>query len=273
MGKPGMNLLFISLILIHIRTQVCNGVPRDHDSYAYEEKKAPAPPLPLPSMTSQYVPKQNGDLTFMYDFLKSYEGNYQAQVTMNNHSPISKLDRWNLRWEWMRGKFIYSMKGAYTPRIDHSECIHGSAAKYLESFDFSQVMNRDKAPMITDLPHSKANDTRVGYLNAGYKCGPPVRVDPSEFADPSGLDAKIYTVASWQVFCNITKLDTDKSKCRVSFTAFYSDSAIPCPTCACGCDKVYTDSHKCNPDRPALLLPPSALLLPAENQTERAREF
>ncbi|KAE8734915.1 COBRA-like protein 10 [Hibiscus syriacus] len=329
-----------------MRTQVCNGASRDDGVYANEEKKAPGP-APLPgmdncnetymhawckkepklegrSMTSEYMPKPNGDLTFMYDVLKSYQGNYRVQVTMDNNSPIGKRDRWNLTWEWMRGEFIYSMKGAYTPRIDHSECIHGSAAKYLESFDFSQVMNCDKTPTITDLPLRKANDSRVGkipyccknvtlfppwmdenkaravlqlrvyklppdvsktvlhppqnwnitgYLSAGYKRGAPVRVNPSEFSEPSGLEAKVFAVASWQVVCNITKPDPDKSKCCVSFTAFYSDTAIPCPTCSCGCDEVYTDAHKCNTDRPALLIPPNALLLPAENRTEKAREF
>ncbi|KAE8654248.1 COBRA-like protein 10 [Hibiscus syriacus] len=286
-------------------TQVCNGAPGDDNAYADEEKKDPAPlpgmnncnenymhacckkdqKLEGRSMGSQYMAKQNGDLSFMYDVLKSYEGSYEAQVTMDSNSPLGKLDRWNLTWEWMRGEFIYSMKGAYTPRMDHSECIHGPAAKYLQNFDFSQVMNCDKTPTITDLPLSKANDTGLevlhppqkwnitGYLNARYKCGAPIRVDPTEFPEPSGLDAKIYSVASWQVVCNITKPDPDKSKCCVSFTAYYSDSAIPCPTCACGCDDDYIDTHKCNPDRLPLLLPPNALLLPAENRTEKAREF
>ncbi|KAL4271763.1 hypothetical protein GQ457_13G002500 [Hibiscus cannabinus] len=274
------------------------------------------------SIDSQYMTRQNGDLTFMYDVLKSYEGSYEAQVTMDNNSPIGKLDRWNLTWEWMRGEFIYSMKGAYTPRMDYSDCVYGLAAKYLSSVDFTQVMNCQKRPIITDLPLVKANDTKIGkvpycckngtllpelmdpskaraifqlrvyklppdisqkvlyppqrwnitgYLNAQYTCGSPIRVDPTEFPESTGLDAKTYAIASWQVVCNITKPEKKKSRCCVSFTAYYSDYAVPCPTCACGCDD--TDTNKCNPDRTAMVIPPDALLVPAENRTKKAKAF
>ncbi|KAE8704362.1 COBRA-like protein 10 [Hibiscus syriacus] len=274
------------------------------------------------SLKNQYMPKQNGDLTFTYDVLKSYEGSYEAQVTMDNNSPIGKLDRWNLTWEWMRGEFIYSMRGAYTPRMDYSGCIYGLAGKYLTGLDFTQVLNCDKRPTITDLPLIKANDTKVGkvpycckngtllpplmdpsksramfqlrvykippdvsqkvlyppqkwnitgYLNARYKCGPPIRIDPTEFPEPTGLDAKTYAIASWQVVCNFTTPEKKKSRCCVSFTAYYSDHAVPCPTCACGCDSI--DTSKCNPDKTAMLIPPESLLVPAENRSKKARAY
>ncbi|XP_061370878.1 COBRA-like protein 7 [Gastrolobium bilobum] len=43
-----------------------------------------------------------------------------------------------------------------------------------------------------------------GTLNPNYKCGPPVRVSPSEYPDSSGLPLNKTVVASWQVVCNIT---------------------------------------------------------------------
>lgn len=271
---------------------------------------------------SKFAVRQNGDLTFTYDVLKSYEGSYEAQVTMDNSSPIGRLDRWNLTWEWMRGEFIYSMKGAYTPRFDTSDCVYGLAGRTLTGFDFTQAMNCEKKPTITDLPLTKANDTKIGkipycckngsllppqmdpsrarsvfqlrvyklppdtpptvlyppqrwnitgVINARFHCGPPIRVDPTEFPNPNGFDAKVYAIATWQVVCNMTRPEKRKTRCCVSFSAYYSDGAIPCSTCACGCDNIDTD--KCNPNKPAMLLPPDALLLPSENRTTKTKAF
>ncbi|CAA7019757.1 unnamed protein product, partial [Microthlaspi erraticum] len=110
-----------------------------------------------------------------------------------------------------------------------------------------------------------------GVLNPQYKCGPPVRVDPSQFPDSSGLPAITYAIASWQVVCNITKPKAQAARCCVSFSAFYNSSAIPCNTCACGCNDIDTDT--CNADRNPLLLPPDALLVPFENRTLKAKAW
>ncbi|OMP04464.1 Glycosyl-phosphatidyl inositol-anchored, plant [Corchorus olitorius] len=270
----------------------------------------------------KYLPKQYGDLNIMYDVMKSYEGSYEAQVTMDNNNPLGRLDHWNVTWEWMRGEFIYSMRGAYTHKIDYSDCLYGIAGQFLKDFDFTQVMNCQKRPVITDLPATRANDSNIGkipyccrngtllpplmdeskarsifqlrvyklppdtsktvlyppqrwnitgVLNPHYKCGAPMRVDPTEFPEPTGLQATTYAIASWQIVCNITKPEKKKTKCCVSFSAYYNDSAIPCSTCACGCDDVDTD--KCNPNGRTMLLPADALLVPFENRTAKAKAF
>ncbi|XP_074566874.1 COBRA-like protein 10 [Curcuma longa] len=108
-----------------------------------------------------------------------------------------------------------------------------------------------------------------GVLNAGYVCGPPFRVSPMKFPDPSGLMSESEAIASWQVVCNATRPKKHASSCCVSYSAFYNDSVIPCDTCACGCD----GSKSCNPDTRALLLPPEALLVPAENRTAKAKAW
>ncbi|KAL6197962.1 hypothetical protein ACLB2K_027754 [Fragaria x ananassa] len=74
-----------------------------------------------------------------------------------------------------------------------------------------------------------------GVVSAEYKCGQPIRVDPTEFPDPSGLQASTLAIASWQVICNITRPQSKKNKCCVSFSSYYNESVIPCNTCACGC--------------------------------------
>ncbi|KAJ0966115.1 hypothetical protein J5N97_027253 [Dioscorea zingiberensis] len=270
--------------------------------------------------TNKFLPRQYGDLNMVYDILQAYDNNYLAQVTIDNNSPIGRLDNWNLTWEWMRNEFIFSMKGAYTHKKDPADCIYGAAGQYYQNFDFSQVMNCEKHPVIADLPPEMENDDRVGklpfcckngtllpptmnatkshaifqlqvykmppdlnrtalyppqnwkingVLNPDYTCGPPVRVIPSEFPDPSGLMSNSYAIASWQVVCNITRPKAKTSRCCVSFSAFYNDSVIPCNTCACGC----ADDSGCNPDEAPLLLPSEALLVPFDNRTAKAKAW
>ncbi|OVA11132.1 COBRA [Macleaya cordata] len=269
---------------------------------------------------TKFLPRQNGDLSMTYDVLQAFEGNYLAQVTIDNINPLGRLDHWNLTWEWMNGEFIYSMRGAYTHLRDYSECIYGPAGKYYQDFDFTPVMNCQKRPVIADLPSDREKDEKVGnlpyccrngsllpttmdpskaraifqmqvyktppnmnrtalfppqkwkingVLNPDYKCGPPIRVDPTEFPDTTGLVSISTAIASWQVVCNITRPKKKASRCCVSFSAFYNDSVIPCNTCACGCQ----DSDTCNPNASPLLLPSEALLVPFSNRTEKAKAW
>ncbi|XP_075669753.1 COBRA-like protein 10 [Castanea sativa] len=269
---------------------------------------------------TKFLPRQSGDLSFSYDVLQAFPGNYLAQVTIDNSHPLGRLDHWNLTWEWMRGEFIYSMRGAFTHKKDGATCVYGPAAKYYADLDFSQVMNCEKRPTISDLPPYLKNDSKVGKLpfccrngtilpkvmdesksmsifqlqvyklppdmnrtalnppqkwaisgvvNPQYKCGPPIRVDPSEFPDPSGLAATTSAVASWQVVCNITRPKVKQARCCVSYSAYYNSSVIPCNTCACGC----SESDTCNQNAAAMLLPPEALLVPFVNRTEKAKAW
>ncbi|GFZ12498.1 COBRA-like protein 10 precursor [Actinidia rufa] len=77
-----------------------------------------------------------------------------------------------------------------------------------------------------------------GVINPDYKCGPPVRIDSTEFPDPSGLAATSSAVATWQVTCNITRPKPKQARCCVSFSAYYAEAAVPCSTCACGCERI-----------------------------------
>ena len=262
----------------------------------------------------KYQPRQKGDLAISYDVLQVYPNNYLAQVTMENHNPLGRLDRWNLTWEWTRGEFISNMKGAFTREVDYSGCVYGPAGEYYTDMDFSKVMNCQKNPVISDMPPEKYNDTEMGkipfccrngtllpalmdpsqaksvflmqvfkvppdlnktslyppekwkvtgILNPDYKCGPPLKVEPSRFPDTKGLEATVIAIASWQIVCNITRPTKRHTRCCVSFSAYYNESVVPCNTCACGCPK----TDHCNPDARAMLLPPEALLVPFENRT------
>ncbi|KAJ1383295.1 COBRA, plant [Sesbania bispinosa] len=267
----------------------------------------------------EFLPRQNGDLTIMYDVIRTYDSNYWAEVTIANHNPLGRLDNWRLSWDWMNDEFIFSMKGAYPSVVDASECIFGKQGTFYRDLDFANVLNCERRPTIIDLPPTKFNDTDLGKipsccrngtilppsmdpsksmsrfqmqvfkmppalnrsqlsppqnwkisgtLNPDYKCGPPVRVSPTENPDPSGLPSNKTVMASWQVVCNITTAKGTARKCCVSFSAYYNDSVIPCKTCACGCPR--NTERTCSTGAPAMWLPPEALLVPFENRTAKA---
>ncbi|XP_021758813.1 COBRA-like protein 10 [Chenopodium quinoa] len=268
----------------------------------------------------KYSRKKTGDLNIMYDVLQTNGNNYLAQVTMENDHPLGRLDHWNLTWEWMRGEFISTMRGAFTHLKDPAQCIYGPAGQYYQDMDFTQVMNCERKPIMSDLPAEKKDDEKVGklpfccrngtvlpktmnesesksvfqlqvfkippdmnrtalyppqnwkltgVLNPDYKCGPPMRVEPSEFPDPTGLQAMVLAVASWQVVCNITRPKAKQNRCCASFSTYYNDSVVPCRTCACGCNNL-PEEDQCSTKAPAMLLPPEALLVPFENRSVKA---
>ncbi|KDP39068.1 hypothetical protein JCGZ_00825 [Jatropha curcas] len=265
----------------------------------------------------KFMARQDGDLTIIYDVLQAYGNNYQAQVTIDNNHPLGRLDHWNLTWVWKNNEFISSMKGAYVRVQDASQCIYGAAGEYYQDFDFSNVLTCDKSPIISDLPATMKNDSKlgklpyccrngtllptlmdetkarsifqmqvyklppnmnrtaleppskwkiVGLLNPQYKCATPIRVDPTEFPVSSGLQAITTAVASWQIVCNISRPKQKQSRCCVSFSAYYNESAIPCNTCACGCE----DNTGCSETAKSMYLPPEALLVPFANRTAKA---
>ncbi|PIN19241.1 hypothetical protein CDL12_08094 [Handroanthus impetiginosus] len=274
------------------------------------------------TIDEEFLPRENGDLTIMYDVTRTYESNYWAQVTIENHNPLGRLDNWQLSWDWMEDEFIFAMRGAYPSIVDTSKCVSGKQGQFYQDLDFSTALNCDRRPTIVDLPLAMTNNTNLGMipfccrngtilppgmdpsksksafqinvfkmppnlnrslltppqnwgiegrLNPDYKCGPPVRVSPSRFPEPSGLLPDSAAMASWQVVCNITQPKGASPRCCVSFSAYYNESIIPCQTCACGCP-ANTD-RTCSSTAPALLLPSQALLLPFENRSTLARAW
>ncbi|KAK2965220.1 hypothetical protein RJ640_019975 [Escallonia rubra] len=274
------------------------------------------------TIDEEFLPRQEGDLSIMYDVISVYKTRYWAQVTISNENPIGRLDNWHLSWDWMREEFINTMRGAYPYVVDTNDCLFGGQGDFYKELDFSTVLNCEKRPTIIDLPVARTNDTNLGLIpfccrngtilppsmdrsksksvfrmevykmppdlnrtqfippqnwkingtfSPDYQCGPPVRVSPSMFPDPSGLPSESAAVASWQVVCNITVVKSEPPKCCVSFSAFYNDSVVPCNTCACGC--LPNPSNVCSATDSALLLPPESLLVPFENRTKKAIAF
>lgn len=112
----------------------------------------------------EILPRQEGDLTIMYDVISSYDTNYWAQVSISNHNPLGHFVNWKLSWEWMRHEFIYAIKGAYPSGLDTRECLFGTQGQYYKDMDFSEVLNCEKRPTIIDLPPTRANDSVLGRI-------------------------------------------------------------------------------------------------------------
>ncbi|CAI9096061.1 OLC1v1032130C1 [Oldenlandia corymbosa var. corymbosa] len=117
-----------------------------------------------PNLTTDNSPLQDGDLSIMFDVISASPTYYWAQVTISNQNPIARLDHWQLTWEWMRGEFIYAMRGAYPAVVDTADCIFGPQSLYYKEMDFSVALSCDKRPTIIDLPLDKTNDTSLGLV-------------------------------------------------------------------------------------------------------------
>lgn len=133
-------------------------------------------------VSGSYLPRRSGDLTITYDVSQAYDSSYLALVTIENHSPLGRLDNWQLSWEWMHDEFIYSMKGAYPLLVDVSDCIYGRQGQYYKDFDFSNVLNCQSKPTILDLPPTRYNDTNLGRIPSCCRNGTilPASMDPSQ---------------------------------------------------------------------------------------------
>ncbi|PKA48401.1 COBRA-like protein 7 [Apostasia shenzhenica] len=144
------------------------------------------------TISNEFLARRPGDLSITYDVIQAFPSSYLALVTIENESPLGRLDNWRLNWDWMRGEFIYSIKGAYTSLVSASDCIFGQQGQYYQSFDFTKVVNCQKKPTILDLPPSKFNDTDVGRIPFCCRNGTilPKTMDPSQSS--SAFQLQVY---------------------------------------------------------------------------------
>ncbi|EMS46163.1 hypothetical protein TRIUR3_25946 [Triticum urartu] len=117
-----------------------------------------------PAAGNTYLPRVTGDLVITYDVLQAHETTYLALVTLENNAPMGRLDGWELSWEWRRGEFVNSMRGAYPREGDARGCLYGPQGQYYKDLDFSKVLNCERRPVVHDLPPSRRDDTSLGQI-------------------------------------------------------------------------------------------------------------
>lgn len=183
--------------------------------------------------------RQKGDLTIMYDIIRPYASSYWAQVTIENHNPLGRLDNWDLSFEWMKDEFIFQTKGAYPSVVDSSACIDGPQGKYYSGVDFSNVLSCARRPHIIDLPLTKYNDSNLGLKP--YCCRNGTILSPS--MDPTKSksvfqmevykmppDLNISAIAppqGWQIKGNLNPDYKCGSPVGVSLSEFPDPSGLP----------------------------------------------
>ncbi|XP_022955560.1 COBRA-like protein 7 [Cucurbita moschata] len=172
--------------------------------------------------SEEFLARQNGDLTIMYDVTRTYDSSYWAQVTISNHNPLGRLDYWKLSWDWMRDEFIYSMKGAYPSVVDFTECIFGRQGTYYRDLDFFNVLSCKRRPTIVDLPPTKANDTTLGSIPFCCRNGTilPSHMDPSK------------SVSAFQI--QVFKMPPDLNRSQITPPQNWQISGVLNPTYKCG---------------------------------------
>jgi hypothetical protein len=104
------------------------------------------------------------------------------QVTIENDSPIMKIDNWNLSWTWQGGEFITTMMGATTTHADLDVCLNGLAGETITSPDLNKVFCCSTSPEVIDLPLSAYNNTQIGGIQYCCRNGTiwPQVLDPSK---------------------------------------------------------------------------------------------
>jgi hypothetical protein len=103
-------------------------------------------------------------------------------VTISNDSPITRLDHWNLTWDWQEGEFINVMQGAQTTEADIEVCLNGQAAvTYASSININSVECCSASPIILDLPSNQFNSSN-GHVQYCCRNGTilPATIDPSQ---------------------------------------------------------------------------------------------
>ncbi|GLT45744.1 hypothetical protein SLA2020_195530 [Shorea laevis] len=192
----------------------------------------------------EFLPRQSGDLTIMYDVIRTYESNYWAQVTIANHNPLGRLDNWKLSFDWMKEEFIYTMKGAYPYVVDASECLFGPQGTYYQDLDFANVLNCERRPTIIDLPPTKFNDTTLGQIPSCCRNGTilPPTMDPSKsrssfqmqvYKMPPGLNrSELSPPQNWNINGTLNPDYACGQPVRVSPSQFPDPSGLPSNTTA-----------------------------------------
>ncbi|XP_068307811.1 COBRA-like protein 4 [Pyrus communis] len=215
-----------------------------------------------------------GNITIRWDVMSWTTDGYVAAVTMNNFQMYRQIPSpgWTLGWSWAKKEVIWTMVGAQTteqgdcskfkatiphcckktptvvdllPGVPYNQqfancCKGGVLASWgqdpsaaVAGFQVS-VGQAGTSNKTVKLPK---NFTLLGP-GPGYTCG-PAKVVPSTVFLTADRRRKTQALMTWNVTCTYSQFLASKNpSCCVSFSSFYNETIVPCPSCACGCHNI-----------------------------------
>eukprot|EP00250_Pteridium_aquilinum_P011370 c20018_g1_i1 orf=679-1893(-) len=197
---------------------------------------------------------------------------YVATVTMYNYQQYRHIEApgWLLGWRWAQKEIIWSMVGGQaTLQGDCSKFHSGTPhccmrnptiVDLLPGVPYnSQVSNCCRGGVLSSWgqnPSAAVASFQItvglsGNTNTtvklpknftlqtpgpGYSCSPAKIAKPTLFTATDGR-RRTQALMTWNLACTYSQFTAQRGpSCCVSFSSFYNDTIVPCPTCACGCE-------------------------------------
>lgn len=224
------------------------------------------------STTDAYDPLDPlGNITIKWDVMSWTGDGYTAVVTLYNYQQYRHIEApgWLLGWTWAKKEIIWTMVGGQaTMQGDCSKFKTGPPHCCLRSPTIvdllpgvpynSQIANCCRGGVLSSWAQDPTNavasfQVSVGMSGTtnttvklpknftlqtpgpGYTCGPAKIVKPSLFAASDGR-RKTQAMMTWNISCTYSQFLAQRSpSCCVSFSSFYNETIVPCPTCSCSC--------------------------------------
>nr|XP_023892746.1 protein COBRA-like isoform X1 [Quercus suber] len=223
----------------------------------------------------------NGNITIKWDIISWTPDGYVAVVTLYNFQAYRHIQTpgWTLGWTWAKKEIIWSMTGGQA--TDQGDCsrfkgnIPHCCKKTPTIVDLlpgtpynQQIANCCKGGVLSSWvqdPSNAAGSFQLSVGSAGtsnktvrvpknftlkapgpgYTCGPAKVVRPTKFITADKRRAT-QALMTWNVTCTYSQFLAQKAPtCCVSLSAFYNDTIVQCPKCACGCQNNITQPGSC----------------------------
>ncbi|WJX80830.1 hypothetical protein P8452_63775 [Trifolium repens] len=212
--------------------------------------------------TDAYDPLDpNGNITIKWDVVQWTPDGYMAVVTMTNFQQYRHIAApgWSLGWTWAKKEknptVVDFLPGTpYNQQV--ANCCKGGVLSSWAQDPTNAVASFQISVGRAGTTNKTVKVPKNFTLKApgpGYTCGPAKIVRPTQFLQP---DKRRVTQAlmTWNVTCTYSQFLAQKTPtCCVSLSAFYNETIVPCPTCACGCQSNSSQSGSCvNPNTPHL---------------------
>lgn len=240
--------------------------------------------------TDAYDPLDpNGNITIKWDLMQWTPDGYVAVVTIFNFQQYRHIQApgWQLGWTWAKKEIIWAATGGqatdqgdcskFKGNIPHCCKKNPTIVDLLPGTPYNQqianccrggVLNAWGQDPTTAVSAFQLSVGQAGTTNKtvrvpknftlmgpgpGYTCGPAKIVKPTKFVSSDGRRVT-QALMTWNVTCMYSQFLAQKTPtCCVSLSAFYNDTIVSCPTCACGCQSNLTNPGSCvEPNSPYL---------------------